>query len=335
MLTGAGKEMASPTNNTKDFKEFLAKNSIEKRQKMDSILHIDQANSNDVHYEFCLIRCDPTEIRENDYLQLLHSHLWDYALSYAELHPKKLTKEKIVQYFIENGPHFNDQAKSTYVTKSSTTGDPGELFLFVALESIGFIRILNKMALKTNGEVPFQGWDAVHIGVGKYGDILFAYGSSKLKKKLDKALYETFSDIEGFSTTTGKEEHEIKLVSSYIESGRLGKYTKEIAKMLTPYYREKERIGRAHPIFIGYQWDSLKNLKRPENGTLDNHLHEVYKQTHQDMINRIDKQISKLSVASKREFYVWIIPFEDLQRIRNKFLEKLGVKDCLGDECYE
>jgi hypothetical protein len=148
-------------------------------------------------------------------------------------------------------------------------------------------------------------------------------------------LYQTFKEIDDFTSEPGKEQQEIKLVSSYLESQRIGKYSKEIAKMLTPYYRDKERIGRAHPIFIGYEWDSLNDVKRPKNQTLGTYLHELYKQTHSEKTEKINDKISKLAVAANREFYIWILPFAVLQDIRNKFLAKLGVTELPGDDCYE
>ena len=108
---------------------------------MDGVLHLDSKQSGNVRYEFCLIRCDSSEIRVDDYIDLLYNYIYDYALSYGELHPKNLTKEQLNQYFIENMAPLAEKAANEYVTKSRETGEPGELFLFIALESIGFIRL--------------------------------------------------------------------------------------------------------------------------------------------------------------------------------------------------
>ncbi len=291
---------------------------------MESVLHISQKEKQkQVKYHFCLIRCDKNNIREADFIEFLFQHIMEYALTYSELHPKKLTEKEIIDWFKENAPRLVSKAKGAFLTKSTKTGEFGELFLFIALESQGFIRLINKMSIKTSPELHFQGWDAVHIGVDDNKNILFCYGSSKMHKDFSAGLSEIFKEIEKFTKDDSKEKVEISLISSYIDSERFDKYSEEIPRLLSPYYRHKERVGKAHPIFLGYEWDFLQNPHVPKYSLLDSHLCSEYDKKQEDIMSKFDEKISSLTLVSNRDFLIWIMPFKDVGSIRSKFIEKL------------
>jgi len=317
--------LSSLSSNGKEFGLFLNKRGSAKLEKLNALLHIRNVDHKNMKYEFCLIRSNKDEIREDDFIQFLCDNILDYALSYAELHPKRLTKKELEQFFIENSARLTSKALSTFIKKSKNTGELGELFLFIALESRGFIRLLNKMALKTSSEMPFHGWDAVHIGVGSNDSILFCYGSSKMCRKFSTALNETIEEIENFTNDSSKEEHELNLVSSYIDCDRLGKYSKEITEVLSPYYRDKAKLGKAHSMFLGYEWQALENSKPDDSSTLDDHLCKMYNETRNEIIVKVENKISSLSDASGRDFLIWVMPFANLNGTRSKFRKKLGV----------
>jgi hypothetical protein len=311
-------------DNIDSFEKFLTDIGTKKRAKIESILHVTNLNNpKNVSINLCLIKCDSTEIRVNDFIGLLYDYILEYALSFGELHPK-LNKEKLNEYFIENGARLASKAEKTYVQKSATTGEPGELFLFIALESVGFIRILNKMSLKTSNDVPFHGWDAVHVGLNQNREIIFCYGSSKLKTDFGDALKESIEDVNGFAIDPDKEQHEINLVSSYLDIERLGGYSEDLAKMLSPYYQDKSKIGKGHAMLIGYEWEKLKAISKPEDCTLDKHLCDEYTKKQMDILKKINEAIAVLPIAN-RDFLIWVLPVASLKVIRSKFRRKIGV----------
>lgn len=169
----------------------------------------------------------------------------------------------------------------------------------------------------------FQGWDAVHIGVDDNKTILFCYGSSKMHKDFSAALSEIFKEIEKFTKDNSKEKIEINLISSYIDNERFDKYSEEIPRLLSPYYRHKEKVGKAHPIFLGYEWNFLQNPHVPKYSLLDSHLCNEYKKKQKDIMSKFNEKISSLTLASNRDFLIWIMPFKDVRSIRSKFIEKL------------
>lgn len=290
---------------------------------MDSVLHIHKEEKQKrVKYHFCLIRCDKNNVREADFIDFLFNYILKYALTYSELHPKKILKEDITNWFTENAPHLVTKAKGRFST-SKKTGELGELFLFIALESQGFIRLINKMALKTSSKLHYQGWDSVHIGVDDDENILFCYGSSKMYRNFSQALCDIFDEIEKFSNNEQKEDVEISLISSYIDEERFGQYSKQIPKLLSPYYRKKEKIGRCHPIFLGYEWELLKKPNNSASDILDKYFCIEYKKNHEKIMDKINTKIKDLTIASKRDFLIWILPFEDVERVRSRFIRKL------------
>jgi hypothetical protein len=323
--------VSSPVTDIGKFREYLNTKGLSKAEKLADVVHIvEKANPVNVQYNFCLVRCDKDEIRIEDFLDLLCDSMMDYALSYEELHPRGMTKQQLNQWFIDNGMKLAEKANDAFIKKSKNTGEPGELFLFIALESRGFIRLLNKMALKTSTDMPFHGWDAVHVGVD-CENILFCYGSSKMIEKFEKGVSDTFKEISDF-TQSGKEKREINLISSYIDSGRFGKYSKDLTKMITPYWRDKENIGKAHCALISYEWDSMKSLTPPTGVSLHDYLFSLFCQTHDEMVNKIKARIGELQAPTSRNYYLWLLPVANLQELRDKFRKRLGVKPSEGTE---
>jgi hypothetical protein len=317
------KKMTSSTTEIIDLIDFL-KSNRNSPSRLDSILHVStKSQQKSVKQCFCLIKCDKDDVREDDFIDFLFLSIVKYALTYSETHPKKLNEKQITEWWIENCSRLTSSAKGSFLTKAETTGELGELFLFVALEDLGFIRLINKMSLKTSSNIPFQGWDAVHLGFDEDDNLLFCLGSSKMYKEFSGALYETFKEIEDFTIIKKKQENEVKLISSYMDSDRFGKFAEVIPKILSPYYSNKAKIGQAHPIFLGYEWAVLNNLEPPEHVTLDEHVCAEYEKKHKKIMSQITKKISKLSAASNQYFLFWIMPFKNVEDMRLKFLKKL------------
>lgn len=315
--------MVTNITSVDDIAKFLNKNP-KNISNMQTILNITQKkHKSNVDFNFCLIRCDKNTIREEDFIDFLFKYIVKYALNYSEYHPKKLTEEEINDWWIENAPRLTSKAKGAFLKKNDQSGELAELFLFIALESQGFIRLINKMSLKTSKELYFQGWDAVHIGADINDNLLFCLGSSKMFKQFSRGFNDAFQEIEDFTTDVEKEKIEVDLISSYIDSERFEKYAEEIPKILSPYYPNKEKVGRAHSIFLGYEWKFLKKINLPKTSTLDNHVRQKFSKNQQKIIKKIDEKISELTVASNRDFNIWIMPFRDVKEIRSKFVQKL------------
>jgi hypothetical protein len=279
-----------------------------------------------IECEFYLIRCDKDKVRIDDFIEFLHRYIVKYALSYADTHhgAKKLSKQQIEEFYIKNMASMVSKAHSLYIKSQEYTGEPGELLLFIILESRGIIQLLNKMGLKTNPEMAYHGVDALHIGVQNGKDIIIYYGHSKMCKELSDALSEAVSEIDDFSKNIEKEKHEFNLISSHIDTQKFGEHSEEIKRLLSPYTRHKENFGRAHAVFLGYEWDILGKTTPPQTCTLEEYFVSKYNEIRDENNTIITKKISGLSNASKHAFLVCSLPFPNLEELRLKWRKKIG-----------
>lgn len=293
--------------------------------ELEDVLHKFQALSKrNLECEFYLIRCREDRIREDDFVRFLLDTIVRCNLSYAKTHPNTLgiTPQQVIDYFLKNMCFLVDEAKGLLMTKQNRTGEFGELFLFAVLESKGIVQLLNKMNLKTSSEMPVHGLDAIHISVDKKSIILH-YGYSKVYKTFSKALNEATVEIDKFLQTNAREEREFSLVSSHIDSEKFAGFSEKIAKLLSPYERNKENLRTKHSVFIGYEWGRLRNAAHPKSKTMDNYLINTYKKKHSAMTKSIENKLQKLSKQTNPACFVCVLPFPDLERVRSKFLDKI------------
>jgi hypothetical protein len=128
--------------------------------------------------EYFMIACSVDNILEKEFIGELKNYIISYALKREE-YPDPMTSQ--------DAPRIVFKAVNRFVD-DSRTGEPGELILFVLLESQrNAPQILNKMSLKTSGNIHFHGLDGIHIGI-KGDEINLYYGESKIEKSIDSAI---------------------------------------------------------------------------------------------------------------------------------------------------
>lgn len=85
------------------------------------------------------------------------------------------------------------------LVKSDTSGEGGELLLFLLMEKIlGYPQILSKMPFKTNSEMHVHGSDGVHARLNEDGVLDLYWGESKLYKDSSTAFTDCFESIAPF-----------------------------------------------------------------------------------------------------------------------------------------
>lgn len=266
----------------------------------------------------------PINSRKFDYSQIslvLVDSVIDYAVS----------KKNIEKYKDKPG-RLSQIAREKYKTYVNNKGELGELLLYCFLEGhLDAPKILTKMELKTSSSLYFNGSDGVHLlnnGDGKYKLI---FGESKLYKKLSEALNDAFKSISSFiSEINSKGEnktginYEKDLISSNIENCELSKEDEDILELIIyPTRNEKNlHIDDAFSIFIGYEIDISEETK---NCTNDNFVDEIKNKILLELDKyeeRIYKKINDNKLLG-HSFYVYIIPFTDIDNTRKTILEDI------------
>lgn len=261
--------------------------------------------------KFLLIKYKHDENREEDFLNFLFHNITTYALIKDER--DKLSPEASDQII-----KLTQEAISRFVT-NSTTGEFGEIILFHLLELMeGAVQIVNKMALKTSGKVHYHGGDAVHFGFD--GDLKVLYlGESKTIPKFSTALRKSLEDTDKYYKE-GKDEFDIKLATGNISDDIPMEQRELIKKYLNPETDDLSDFKQVHAIFLGYQYDLLKDLEGKYGGIeLVDKVIESYKKDIAKYIKSIEKKIKDFPDIKDKRFLFFIIPFKDLDGLRDKF----------------
>lgn len=226
-------------------------------------------------------------------------------------------------FYEQNMVYLVHEAKGLFIEKlSKSTSEFGELFLFMLLESKGIVQLLNKMNLKTNGDMPVHGLDAIHIGVNG-NSLVFYYGYSKVYENHTDAIRDAVKEIKNFSNDLKRQDREYDLVNDYIDRDKFKGFSDQIVDIISPYASNKSFVAEAHSIFLGYHWPLLEDPQCPSSMKLDPYLIGEYLKTLEPMEASIRDHIYALPDASKQSFIVWTLPLSDLQKFRAKFMDRL------------
>ena len=266
----------------------------------------------------------PINARKFDYNQIslvLVDSVIDYALS----------KKNIAKY--QNKPgRLSQIARRKFKEYLKNTGELGELLLYCFLEGhLNAPKILTKMEMKTSNSLYVNGSDGVHLLNNGDGTYKLIFGESKLYKNISNALNEAFKSINSFINevnSSGENKsginYEKDLISSNIENCELSDEDKDILELIIyPTKNEKNlRIDDAFSIFIGYEIDISEET---EKCTSNNFFEEVRKKILLDLDkyeNKIYEKIKDNNLLG-HTFFVYIIPFTDIDNTRNKILEDI------------
>jgi hypothetical protein len=93
----------------------------------------------------------------------------------------------------------------TLFTDVSSSGEGGELLLFILTESVlGYPQVLSKMAIKTSSKMHFHGVDGVYLSCsGMPATLRLHFGESKLHKSAADSVKEATSSIASMLTDEG------------------------------------------------------------------------------------------------------------------------------------
>jgi hypothetical protein len=266
----------------------------------------------------------PINARKFDYNQIslvLVDSVIDYAIS----------KKNITKY--QNKPgRLSQMARKKFKECLNNTGELGELLLYCFLEGhLNAPKILTKMEMKTSNSLYVNGSDGVHLLNNGDGTYKLIFGESKLYKKLSDALNAAFNSINDFineNNPNGKNKtginYEKDLISSNIENCEISDEDKDVLELLIyPTKNEKKiRIDDAFSIFIGYETD-ISNETR--SCTSNNFSDEVKKKILLDLDkyeNKIYEKIKDNNLLG-HTFFVYIIPFTDIDITRRKILKDI------------
>jgi hypothetical protein len=248
----------------------------------------------------------------DELVDLLGDKLCYFALSRTEV--KSLEDCKKYNTLIK-------KAKNKLRNYNVNDGELGEILLYCFLEShLNAPKILTKLELKTSNNLYVNGADGVHLLKINSTDYKLILGESKLKSDLKAGVTESFKSLFSLiDNNLNKLNFEIDLVNSQLikESYDENMYN-ILKKIIIPSAKEDETyLDYSFGIFLGFDIEITDNEKELSNSDFRSAIREKIHKIIESSINSINLQI-KSQKFQGYSFYVYIVPFSDLDANRKK-----------------
>ncbi len=261
--------------------------------------------------KFFLIKYKHDENREEAFIDFILDSIQFYALTQEEIEECKGVARKIIR-----------KAYRRFV-KQSRAGEWGEIILFHMLEVFEkAMQIVNKMSLKTSGNMHYHGADAVHFGIDGELKILYL-GESKTGKNFAEVLSKALKSVEEFYESE-KDKFEVDLVSGNFSRDIPENIKKVIKDYLDPTQPNKEDCVQTHAIFLGFEESFLKELENRYSG--DQLIGQVIlnnKEKIKEYIKIIEGKVNSGKDLASKRFYFFILPFKDYDKLDQIFSREI------------
>ena len=267
----------------------------------------------------------PINARNFDYDCLsdnLMESVADYALSW-----------KLREMYKDKAMTLSKKAREKFKNYKQNEGELGELLLFCFLEGhLEAPKILTKLELKTSNKMYVNGSDGVHLKKISNQKYHLIFGESKTYKELSSAFENAFKSISEFKNELNSKGEtksgimfEKGLISSYIEQATFDKDDEEILNLLL--YPEnkpnsKIQLDDAFSIFIGYEIDISEEQQKYTSEEFPSKIKEKIIAQIEEYKNKIYDFIKKYKLLGYT-FYIFIMPFTDINENRKKILKRV------------
>ena len=294
------------------FKNKLESGKVMTWKEFDSVLHVfPEQILNNLSCKFLLTRCKGTDFRDDELISLLLSQIIAYVLRKKEY--------STIDY--KSARDLYLRAKNAFV-QTPNSGEVGELILFLFLEADGIIQLYSKMLLKTNQNMHFHGYDAVHLEI-KNGFILH-FGHSKVYTNFSSALSDLLNDVQQMNTNKSQRDIELNLASSQLDEDKFGDYAETIRKLLNPYFPDKAKYYEMTSAFIAANEDFC--IKSPTNNepSYDEFMRQEFSQIQSKISEQIQNAIAKRSSLAKERFNFYYLPLKNAEKFNTDFRSELA-----------
>jgi len=261
--------------------------------------------------KFFLIKYEHDTNREEQFVKFLLNNMENYALTEEERQELKYHLEIVKTAFRR-------------FVKNSKTGEFGEMILFFILEVYeNAMQIVNKMSIKTSGNVHYHGADSIHFGLDGKVQVLYLGESKTSEKDFTTALVDAIDSITNFYTEE-KDKFEVDLISGNLSRDMPNEIREAIKRYLDPEQPEKLTCCQTHAVFLGFEESYLLSMEKQYCGEeLIKKVTEKYKEKIIKYIRLIEQKVSASKISDKR-FCFFILPFKDLEKSRGQFSSEIN-----------
>lgn len=252
-----------------------------------------------------------------DLTEELENALLTYALS------RNTYNELIMQKKFGN---LVSKAKEKLRNAKSNEGELGEMLLYCLLEShLHAPKLLTKLELKTASNDYVKGADGVHLLQIDKSSYQIIFGESKLVSDLHKGIIDAFDSIKTMMDNDLKKmRYEISLVNSNLLKENATEESSEILKkLLIPNENDDNlNIDNSFGVFLGFDIEISDDERKKKNSQFRDYIYNKIKDSVIKQIPTINKYLNKSKFLGY-DFYFYIIPFSELEKVRKDIIFKL------------
>jgi hypothetical protein len=262
----------------------------------------------------------------DEFIKYIVGEAINYALPYSQR--KEATAQTTPRDFTAVN-NLKQQMKDLFTANTGTSGEFGELIMYIILRDfLNAPQIVNKMALKTSGNMPVHGSDGVHIGFdGK--TMIFYYGESKVYSQntpttaIEDALESSKKLLTNAPLPNGAKakDFEVDLISRHFSLPECDdEQKKAILAYLNPLATQYNDSKDVAVCFIGFDLAFYKKLDSSTD------VEALFSSEYETRIKAAIKTFSD-KVSEKKlhdfNFHFLLLPFKSITDFRKEFLEKL------------
>lgn len=225
-----------------------------------------------------------------------------------------------------------DEARNLFIRSRNqlvSGGEPGELILYALLEwALGAPRLVSKMYLKTNNNMPVHGSDGIHVGYNASDDLLTIYfGESKLYQNFSDAAESAFKSMKELIDNNGQILREIQILNNLSDIEVLpSNMQQKILEYIDPYSASPASLNKriVHACLLGFEYSAYKRVLAVEPSKVLATFEKQYIKRVASACRVVERHYgSRLPITSN--LHLFLMPFPDLSNFRACFYEKLGV----------
>lgn len=218
------------------------------------------------------------------------------------------------------------KAKEKLRKAENNDGELGEILLYCMLEShLKAPKLLTKLELKTAVNNYVNGADGVHLLKIDDSTYQFVFGESKLNSDLRRGIYNAFNSINNLlKDDLSNLRYEISLVNSNIlKETETEESSTILKKLLIPTENDEDLdIDYSFGIFLGFDIPISDEERRMKNSDFRILMNDKIEEAVRDVLTTLNDQIKKKEFVGY-SFYIYVIPFSELDITRNKIIESL------------
>ena len=218
------------------------------------------------------------------------------------------------------------KARGKLRNAKTNEGELGELLLYCLLEShLHAPKLLTKLELKTASNDYVKGADGVHLLQIDQSSYQIVFGESKLRSNLHEGIKDAFDSIQTMmDNNLQKMRYEISLVNSNILKEVVTEESAKILKkLLIPTENDDDlNIDNSFGVFLGFNIEISDDERKMNHSQFREHINNRVIAAVNNQIPTINKCLNESNFLGY-DFYFYIIPFSELERVRKDIIAKL------------